>query len=576
MYERKTALKRKIIILIILLVLLIVMFGVVLYICRKPPETGNSGENLTVSNQSEKDSPENGNGNRTDRNSSADESSNQGNSTESEDTTDIMQEADSGIAAPSNSGALQVIGSQLCDEDGNAVQLRGISTHGLAWFPGYVNAALFEELRKDWDVNVIRLAMYTYENGGYCAGGDKSTLKDIVNRGVQYATDNDMYVIIDWHVLNDRNPNTYKDEAKAFWAEMSERYRDYNNVLYEICNEPNGDTSWENVKSYANEIIPVIREKDKDAVIIVGTPTWSQDVDKAAESPLAGYSNIMYALHFYAATHKDYLRQRMIDAVNAGLPIFVSEYGICDASGNGDLDLAEADKWVQAMNDCGISYVNWSMANKNESASILKANCTKYSDFSEEDLSPAGTWLYRMLTDEEKHFTAQKNGEASDKKTDKTPGKTDGQSETTTGEKTDGQSGTATGEKTDGQSGTTIEEKTEKTPETAPKEKFQAGNLAVDATVVNSWDSGDKRYYQYAVSMENKGEETYNDWKLTLQFGGSFELQDGWNGNYTVDKDTLLIQAKDYNNKLAAGSSTSDVGFIICGSANLKLKGIDF
>jgi endoglucanase len=302
------------------------------------------------------------------------------------------------LAAPSNSGALQVIGTQLCSQSGNAVQLRGISTHGLAWFPDYVNSALFKELRENWNVNVIRLAMYTSEYGGYCTGGNQTDLKSLVKKGVQYATENDMYVIIDWHVLNDQNPNTYISEAKSFFAEMSDLYASYSNILYEICNEPNGGTSWNDIKSYANEIIPIIKNNDADAVIIVGTPNWSQYVNQAAADPITGYDNIMYALHFYAATHKSDLRQTMTNAINQGLPVFVSEYGICDASGNGAIDETEADAWVSTMDSLGVSYIAWNLSNKAETSAIISSACNKTSGLTTDDLSASGKWLYEMLT----------------------------------------------------------------------------------------------------------------------------------------------------------------------------------
>ena len=230
-------------------------------------------------------------------------------------------------------GPLSLAGTQLTDSGGNPVQLRGISTHGLAWYPDYVNEACIRQFREDWGMNVIRLAMYTAESGGYCTGGDKEGLKSLVKNGVEYATACGMYVIIDWHILSDGNPNTYIKEAKAFFQEMSQEYADYTNVIYEICNEPNGGTSWSQVKSYAEEVISVIRENDEDGIILVGTPNWCQYVDQAAADPIMGYENIMYTLHFYAATHTDSLRKAMVNAVEAGLPIFVSEYGICDASG---------------------------------------------------------------------------------------------------------------------------------------------------------------------------------------------------------------------------------------------------
>ena len=206
--------------------------------------------------------------------------------------------------SPSVTGALHVEGTKLCGSNGEPVQLRGISTHGMAWFPDYINADCFAQLHNEWKVNVMRLAMYTAENGGYCTDGDKEYLKDLIRKGVQYATDQDMYVMIDWHILSDNNPNIHLEEAKAFFSEMSKEYAGAGNVLYEICNEPNGGTEWSEIKSYAQEIIPVIRANDANAVIIVGTPNWSQFVDQAAADPITGYENLMYTLHFYAATHK--------------------------------------------------------------------------------------------------------------------------------------------------------------------------------------------------------------------------------------------------------------------------------
>ncbi len=297
-----------------------------------------------------------------------------------------------GDAMTGYQGKLTVDGTKLVDKDGNAVQLRGVSTHGIAWYPDYVNYESFKNL-KDFGANTVRLAMYTGENGGYCAGGNQSKLKELVHEGVKHATDLGMYVIIDWHILSDNNPNTYKDAAKDFFEEMSKKYADYDNVIYEICNEPNGGTSWEDVKSYAEEVIGVIRKNDADGIILVGTPTWSQDVDKAAANPIKDYDNIMYVLHFYAATHKDDLRNKMTKAIDGGLPVFISEFSICDASGNGGLDYDSANKWLETINKYGISYVGWNLSNKNESSAIIKPDCNKTSGYTMNDLSDSGKWL---------------------------------------------------------------------------------------------------------------------------------------------------------------------------------------
>lgn len=289
-------------------------------------------------------------------------------------------------------GALSVQNGQLTDKNGEAYQLYGMSTHGIAWFPQYINYDAFCTLRDDWNTNCVRLAMYTAEYGGYCSGGDQNQLKQLIKDGVEYASDLGMYVIIDWHVLNDCDPNVYKAEAAEFFGEMSALYADNENVLYEICNEPNGYASWDSIKAYAEEIIPIIRANDPDSVIIVGTPTWSQDIDKAAENPLE-FDNVMYALHFYAATHQDDLRNRLKTCAENGLPVFISEFGMCDASGNGANDFDSATEWLELIEEYKISFCCWNLANKAESSSVFKSDSSALSHWTAADLSEAGNFI---------------------------------------------------------------------------------------------------------------------------------------------------------------------------------------
>lgn len=291
-------------------------------------------------------------------------------------------------------GKLSVNGSQLVNSKGENIILQGVSTHGIAWFPQYVNKDAFKTLRDTMNVDTIRLALYSSPNEGF-----KKELYANVENGIKYASELGMYVIADWHVLGSGNPNTDKENAKDFFTKISSEFKNYDNVIYEICNEPNGNVTWEDdIKPYAMEIIPIIKAQNKDAVIIVGTPTWSQDVDIAAADPITGYNNIMYAFHFYAATHKAAYRDKVQKAYDSGLPVFVSEFGICDASGNGNLDEAEADIWISFLKQKGISYVCWSLCNKNESASLLSPSCQTLSNWADSDLSPAGKWLKKTYT----------------------------------------------------------------------------------------------------------------------------------------------------------------------------------
>ena len=301
-----------------------------------------------------------------------------------------------------NHGALSVVGTQIMDEHNKPYELRGVSTHGIAWFPQYVSKEAFQTLRDDWNANVVRIAMYTAENGGYCEGGSKKELESLVETGVDAATELGMYVIIDWHILHDSDPQVNKDAAKEFFATMSEQYADHNNVLYEICNEPNNtlgyQATWnDHIKPYAEEIIPIIRKNDKDAIILVGTPTWSQDVDEVVANPIQNESNIMYTVHFYAATHTDSIRSKVTTALDNGIPVFISEFSICDASGNGGIDYNQAEQWMTLLKDNKISFVGWSLSNKAETSALIKSSCQKTSGWEDDDLSEAGSWLKETI-----------------------------------------------------------------------------------------------------------------------------------------------------------------------------------
>ena len=294
-----------------------------------------------------------------------------------------------------NHGQLSVKGTDIVDESGSKYQLKGVSTHGITWFPDYVNKDAFQSIRDDWDANLVRLAMYTDtgDSNGYCSGGDKDSIRGLVDAGVTAATELGMYVIIDWHILNDNNPNSHIDDAKEFFDDVSAKYSSNHNVIYEICNEPNGGTSWSDIKSYAEIIIPVIRKNDKNAIIIVGTPNWSQDVDIVSEDPITGYDNIMYAVHFYAATHKDDLRNKVKTAISNGLPVFASEFSLCDASGNVGIDYDSSDVWFDLINDNNLSYASWSLCNKNETSALIKPDSIATSTITIDDLSDTGKYV---------------------------------------------------------------------------------------------------------------------------------------------------------------------------------------
>ena len=299
---------------------------------------------------------------------------------------------DDGRARPSVCGKLQVKDLKLCSEDGSPVMLRGVSSHELITSEPFLTEELFRELSEDYGINLFRFAVYTYGMGivGYCSGGSEERYKEDVEKGVELAKAHDMYAIIDWHVLSEGDPNKYADEAESFFSEMAEKYKGYNNVIYEICNEPNG-VDWAGVKAYAERIIPVIREKDPDALIIVGNPDWSKDLYSAFADPLE-FDNIMYTFHFYAASHKEEYMET-VGTMSKGLPIFVTEYGVTASNGGYPRDLESADKWIELLEKDHISYCMWSFSKVAEACSAVKPSALKYSGYERDDFSETGQWL---------------------------------------------------------------------------------------------------------------------------------------------------------------------------------------
>ncbi len=343
-----------------------------------------------------------------------------------------------GAATVSANGQLQVIGTQLCSASGEPIVLRGISTAGIAWFPELATPESMQTLRNEWKTSVFRIAMYSFE-------GDRSYIrnpewnKTKVCSLIDAAIELDQYVIVDWHILADGNPQTYQKQAAEFFTYIASKYAGVPNLLYEICNEPKGGVSWSgNIKPYAEAIIPVIREYSPEAVVLVGTPTWSQDVDAAAADPL-DFDNVMYSLHFYAGTHKEWLRGKADTALGKGLPLFVTEWGTTDASGNGAVDTASTLEWLSYLDQNQISWCNWSLCNKAESSALLKTSAPTDGTMPDSALTESGKLVKKQLLERAGSETA--GGDPDPAVPTKAPGTSGGSSDPAVPTKAPGTSG---------------------------------------------------------------------------------------------------------------------------------------
>jgi endoglucanase len=279
-------------------------------------------------------------------------------------------------------GALQVKKAQLCDSKGRPVVLRGVSLGWHNWWPRFYNENVVNWLYKDWNATVVRAAMGVEPKGGYKEDPAGSVQK--VTAVVDGAIKSGVYVIIDWH-----SHSINLEEAKVFFGQMAKKYGKHPNVIYEIFNEPDRE-SWDSVKAYSIEVIRTIRQHDPDNIILVGNPHWDQDIHLVAEAPIEGFTNLMYTVHFYAATHKQSLRDRSNYALQKGIPIFVSESAGMEASGNGPLNEEEWTKWIEWMEKEKISWITWSVSDKNETCSVLYPSASTNGNWTDKDLKESG------------------------------------------------------------------------------------------------------------------------------------------------------------------------------------------
>ncbi|GLW46519.1 endoglucanase [Streptomyces sp. NBRC 14336] len=293
-------------------------------------------------------------------------------------------------------GRLKVCGLKLCNQYGRPIQLRGMSSHGLQWYSHCLTNASLDALAGDWNADVLRISLYVQE-GGYETNPRMFT--DRVHQLIEMATARGMYALVDWHQLTPGDPNHNLAAAKTFFTEIAQRHRDKTNLLYDIANEPN-NVSWSRVKSYAEQLIPVIRAQDPTTPILVGTHGWGslgisdgRDETDIINNPVQA-SNIMYTFHFYAASHgQEYLSA--LDRASDRIPIFVTEFGTQEASGDGPNNFGRAQQYLDLLGAKKISWVNWNFSDDERSGAVFKGGtCNGNGPWAGTgSLKPAGVWI---------------------------------------------------------------------------------------------------------------------------------------------------------------------------------------
>lgn len=294
-------------------------------------------------------------------------------------------------------GRLRVRGTSLVGETGTPVQLTGMSTHGLQWY-GWgdcVTEASLDALATDWRADVLRISVDVegYQGDGYV--GNPERMRADCNRIVEAATARGLYVVVDWHVVG--NPHDFSELARDFFGKVAAEHAGKDNVVYEICNEPT-DVSWAEIRRYADEIVPIIRRHDADGVIVVGTRAWSSlglsagaSAQEIVDDPVRD-DNVMYAFHFYAADHRDHHRNALADAADR-LPIFVTEWGSMEYTGDGPSDFESSQAYVDLMREKGISWTNWNYSDDWRTSGVWTEAAPDADVWAAENLTETGKWV---------------------------------------------------------------------------------------------------------------------------------------------------------------------------------------
>jgi endoglucanase len=291
-------------------------------------------------------------------------------------------------------GALKVEHNQIVNKNGVPPQLHGVSFSWSIWQgQKFYTPAVVDWLANDFKISIMRAAMAVQPDSGYLQKPEMQT--KLIQGAVDEAIKDGIYVLIDWH---DHHSNMHVAQSKAFFSMMAKKYTGVPNVIYEIWNEPEA-ISWDTVKSYALQIIPVIRKYDSNNLIIVGSSHWDQDVDIAAADPIIGFSNIAYSFHFYASDpyHHQALRDKADLAIKKGLPLLVTEWGVGEASGDGKFDQDEVKTWMDWLTKNKLSWTNWNITDKHETTALLLPGASVNGGWTIDQLTPAGNYIREQI-----------------------------------------------------------------------------------------------------------------------------------------------------------------------------------
>jgi aryl-phospho-beta-D-glucosidase BglC (GH1 family) len=273
---------------------------------------------------------------------------------------------------------VRVQGNQFVTADNKAIVFKGLdaSDPDKLERDGHWNKAYFEAV-KSWGANIVRFPVHPE---AWRRQGKESYIK-LLDKGVQWAAELGLYVIIDWHSIGNLRSELFQNsmyettmkETLEFWRTMAVHFKGNTTVaLFELFNEPTvmsgalGTCSWAQWKEMIEEMITVIRANGSVAVPLVAGFNWAYDLTPVKTNPIAA-AGIAYVSHPYPMKREKPWPAKWTEDWGFAAkkyPVILTEIGFCGPDEKGAhvpviSDESYGDAITAYCAERGISYTVW-------------------------------------------------------------------------------------------------------------------------------------------------------------------------------------------------------------------------
>lgn len=273
---------------------------------------------------------------------------------------------------------VRVEGNKLVTADGKTLVFRGLNASDPDKLEksGHWDKSYFEEMKR-WGATLVRFPVHptAWRNRG------KDQYLQLLDKGVNWANELGLYVIIDWHSIGNlknemyQNPmyETTQKETFEFWRTIADHYKDNSTVaFFELFNEPTvmggklGTCSWDEWKKLMEETITIIRANGGKAIPLVAGFNWAYDLKEVAQNPINA-PGIAYVSHPYPMKREKPWEDKWTadwGYVAQKYPVVLTEIGFCGPDDKGAhvpviSDESYGDAITKYCDTNGISYVVW-------------------------------------------------------------------------------------------------------------------------------------------------------------------------------------------------------------------------